>query len=127
MLRRSPPCKRWHRMAPRIRKRASGHAGLWRSCNEAFADRFAGRGFRLRVPAAVKLEARTVNGGVVAKYSRNPSRGVALESINGSVDATFVAGLAADVRCKTMNGGVYTDYEISALPAQVSVEKTSTM
>lgn len=83
--------------------------------------------FRLKVPVGTKLQARTVNGGIVAKYSRNPSQAVELETINGSVDATFVPGLAAEVTCKTMNGGVYTDYEVSPAPPRVTVEKTSTM
>ena len=81
----------------------------------------------VRVPAGVKLDARTVNGPITAKYSRAPSGDVILETVNGGVDTTFPAGFGADVHTKTMNGSVYSDFEVSPLPARVTVDQVSNM
>jgi DUF4097 and DUF4098 domain-containing protein YvlB len=83
--------------------------------------------FKLQVPASVKLDARTVNGGVLVRYDRSPSADVRLETVNGSVDTAFGPGLAADVRTRTMNGGVYSDFEVKPLPARVSVDRAEGM
>ncbi len=68
--------------------------------------------------------ARTVNGGVEVVFRENPKENSEFGSINGTIDLHFVRGLSADFRFKTFNGGVYTDFPMTSLPAQpVSAEK----
>jgi DUF4097 and DUF4098 domain-containing protein YvlB len=63
----------------------------------------------------------TVNGGVKVVYARNPAGPTSFKSVNGSLDISFRAGLNADVRMKTLNGGLYTDFDVSALPIPASL------
>jgi hypothetical protein len=64
--------------------------------------------------------ARTVNGPVLASFSRNPAAGCTFDTVNGRIEVSFLAGLAADLRFKTLNGKVYTDYDYDyrSLPPQ---------
>jgi hypothetical protein len=64
--------------------------------------------------------AHTVNGKVTAMFSANPKSGAAFETINGDLDLTFQKGLSADVRMSTMHGGMYTDYDVAALPPEAA-------
>jgi hypothetical protein len=61
--------------------------------------------------------AHTVNGPVKVRFRENPRENSSFESINGNIELTFVRGLAADFRFKNFNGGVYSDFPVSALPA----------
>ncbi|HZU31647.1 MAG TPA: hypothetical protein VFB79_11050 [Candidatus Angelobacter sp.] len=71
--------------------------------------------------------AKTVNGGVTATFRENPREKSDFGTINGNIDLYFVRGLAGDFRFKTMNGAVYSDFEMTALPAQpVSAEHRGT-
>jgi hypothetical protein len=70
------------------------------------------------VNGPVKLErvggagsARSVNGSVVASFTRNPPAGCSFETVNGRIEVTFQPGLAADLRLRTLNGEVFTDYD----------------
>ncbi len=92
--------------------------------------------FKVRIPqqaafdvrtvnGAVSLEgiagagkASTVNGGMRVVYAKNPPGPVALETVNGSVDVTLLPGLAADLRMKTLNGDMFTDFEVIPLPQE---------
>ena len=58
-----------------------------------------------------------LNGGVAVTFARNPQRSSYFGSLNGLVDVAFQPDLSADVRVKTFNGGVYTDFAVSNLPA----------
>jgi hypothetical protein len=58
----------------------------------------------------------TVNGGVKVTYARNPREATSFKSVNGSLDISFRTGLNADVKMKTMNGGLYTDFDVSSMP-----------
>jgi DUF4097 and DUF4098 domain-containing protein YvlB len=49
-------------------------------------------------------------------YARNPTAATSFRTVNGSLDISFRAGLNADVKMKTLNGGLYTDFDVSALP-----------
>ena len=60
--------------------------------------------------------ARTINGGVKASFRENPREASSFYSLNGNVDLEFNKGLGADFYFKTFNGGVYTDYALTALP-----------
>lgn len=64
--------------------------------------------------------AHTVNGRVVAVFAANPKRDTGFETVNGDIDVTFQKGLSADVRMSTMHGGMYTDYDVTALPAEAA-------
>ena len=49
-------------------------------------------------------------------FARNPKAATSFKSVNGTLDITFRGGLNADVKMKTMNGGMYTDFPVTALP-----------
>ena len=86
--------------------------------------------FKLRIPADAAFDVRTVNGKltmeriagagkattvngeVLVVYAKNPPGPAAFETINGNVDVSFPPGLSADLRMKTMNGGMYTDFDV---------------
>jgi hypothetical protein len=71
--------------------------------------------------------AKTVNGPVKVTFRENPREKSDFATINGNVDLYFVRGLAGDFRFKTMNGAVYSDFEMTSLPAQpVSSERRGT-
>jgi hypothetical protein len=68
--------------------------------------------------------ANTVNGGVNASFRENPKQASDFKTVNGCVELTFVHGLSADFRLKTFNGSVFSDFEMTSLPArQVSGEQ----
>ncbi len=70
--------------------------------------------------------AKTVNGGVKATFRENPREKSDFSTINGNIEMYFVHGLAADFRFKTMNGRVYSDFEMTSLPAHpANVERQS--
>ena len=60
---------------------------------------------------------RTINGGIHVTFAKNPGAASDFSSINGVVEVAFQPGLAANLRCKTFNGGVYTDFPVTYLPA----------
>jgi DUF4097 and DUF4098 domain-containing protein YvlB len=68
--------------------------------------------------------AKTVNGPVKVSFRENPREKSDFATINGNVELYFVRGLSGDFRFKTMNGAVYSDFDMTSLPAQpVSTEK----
>lgn len=62
-------------------------------------------------------DVHTVNGKVRVTFARNPTGATSFRSVNGTLDAAFPASLNADVRVKTFNGGIYTDFQETAMPA----------
>jgi hypothetical protein len=71
--------------------------------------------------------AKTVNGPVKVSFRENPREKSDFATINGNVELYFVRGLSGDFRFKTMNGAVYSDFEMTSLPAQpVSSERHGT-
>jgi DUF4097 and DUF4098 domain-containing protein YvlB len=58
----------------------------------------------------------TVNGPVKVTFARNPAGATSFKSVNGTLDITFRGGLNADVKMKTFNGGMYTDFPVTTLP-----------
>jgi DUF4097 and DUF4098 domain-containing protein YvlB len=67
-----------------------------------------------------KALARTVNGGVKVVFRENPRENSDFGTINGPVDLYFTHGLSADFRFKTMNGHVYSDFEMTSLPMKAA-------
>lgn len=59
--------------------------------------------------------AGTVNGSNTVSFRENPKADSAFTSVNGRIDLTFQPGLSADFGLKTLNGGMYTDFEATPL------------
>jgi hypothetical protein len=55
----------------------------------------------------------TLNGGVKASFTRNPTRATSFHSLNGSIEVHFQPGLNADMKFSTLNGGVYSDFDVT--------------
>jgi hypothetical protein len=64
--------------------------------------------------------ATTVNGPVTVSFTANPSASSVFSTVNGNVDVTFQDGLSADLKMKTFNGGLFTDFDVQALPQTVA-------
>lgn len=60
--------------------------------------------------------ARTVNGGVQARFAENPRGAASFETVNGDVDVALRRGLAADLRLRTINGDIFSEYDYRPLP-----------
>jgi DUF4097 and DUF4098 domain-containing protein YvlB len=60
--------------------------------------------------------AHTVNGPVTISFTANPKQPSSFKSVNGNVDVQFREGLSADFAMKTMNGGLFTDFDIQQMP-----------
>ena len=58
---------------------------------------------------------KTVNGPIRASFTRNPRGGCSFHTVNGPIEIQMQPGLSADLRFKTFQGGVYTDFPVSAL------------
>ena len=60
----------------------------------------------------------TVNGDVEASFVAQPGGPVDFKTVNGRVDVTFPGSLAADLHLTTMNGNLYTDFDTTPLPTR---------
>jgi len=65
--------------------------------------------------------ARTVNGPITASFTEPPRAESEFKTTNGNVAITFPPDLDADLRMKTFNGGLFTDFDLQALPQPVPV------
>jgi DUF4097 and DUF4098 domain-containing protein YvlB len=63
--------------------------------------------------------ASSVNGRVTASFLEAPRSASIFKSVNGHIVATFPAGLSADLRMKTFNGGLFTDFEVEPLVQKI--------
>lgn len=61
--------------------------------------------------------AYALNGKLRAVFRSNPKGNSFFGSLNGDVDLFFQPDLSADLRFKTFNGGVYTDFPLNPLPS----------
>ncbi|GGG03872.1 hypothetical protein GCM10011323_05850 [Pontibacter amylolyticus] len=57
------------------------------------------------------VDAKTVNGSVVAKYRENPKKQARLETLNGNVELLYRKSLSATISFSAFNGDFYTDLE----------------
>lgn len=64
-----------------------------------------------------------LNGRVKVSFRDNPRETSSFGSLNGEVRVLFQPGLSADLRFKTFNGGVFTDFPVTYLPAPAGVEE----
>ena len=76
----------------------------------------------------------SLNGGVNMVFSKNPEGRCRFGSLNGKVRIQFIDDLNADLFMKTHNGGIFTNFEVSPVPAsawperaRTKVEKSGTM
>lgn len=67
--------------------------------------------------------ASTVNGSIEATFVAPPEASAEFRTVNGRVDVTMPASLSADLRLKTMNGGLYTDFDTTPLPTRAAAER----
>ncbi len=73
-------------------------------------------------------EATTINGRVTASFLKTPREASTFKTINGDVVLEMPESFAADLRMKTFNGGLYTDFETQRLQTlNVSREKRDGM
>lgn len=62
--------------------------------------------------------AHSVNGRVIASLKRvTPQKPMAFTSLNGNVDITLPTDIKANVKLRTDNGEIYTDFDIQLKPA----------
>ncbi len=59
-----------------------------------------------------------LNGGVKVTFRENPRAESSFGSLNGEVELYFQPDLSADLRMKTFNGNIYSDFPVVALPIQ---------
>jgi hypothetical protein len=69
--------------------------------------------------------AHTVNGGVRVGFVRNPDSACSFKTVNGDVEASFRAGLSADLRLQTMHGEAYSDFASTKLPDEPVTRETA--
>jgi hypothetical protein len=60
----------------------------------------------------------TVNGKLKVTFSRNPGSRCGFKTVNGSIEVGVPDDLSADLKLKTFNGEVYTDFNVTGLPRQ---------
>ena len=53
---------------------------------------------------------------VKVSFTRNPSKPCEFRSVNGALDVYFQPSLNADLNFHTVNGGVYTDFDVTSRP-----------
>lgn len=70
--------------------------------------------------------AHTVNGRVIANLVRvTPGKPMAFTSLNGAVDVTLPETTKANLKLRTDNGSIFSDFELTGLPQPaVAVEDT---
>ena len=67
--------------------------------------------------------ARTVNGPVKVSFRQNPREASDFQTVNGAVELRFLGDLSADFRLKTLNGSIYSDFPVAALPVRAIQEE----
>jgi hypothetical protein len=66
---------------------------------------------------AGSVVAHTTNGDVKVTFtSIQPGKSMSFVTFNGDVDVTFPPGLKADLRIKTGQGEIYTDFDFALVP-----------
>lgn len=62
----------------------------------------------------------TVNGKVGVRFRKNPDSRCGFKTINGSIEVEVPGELSADLKLKTFNGEVYSDFDVTGLPHRSS-------
>ncbi|MBI3667107.1 MAG: hypothetical protein HY236_12950 [Acidobacteria bacterium] len=66
--------------------------------------------------AAGSGRAYALNGKLMVLFRKNPQSASYFGSLNGPVDLLFQPDLSADLRVKTFNGKIYSDFPVTYLP-----------
>ncbi|HTY57704.1 MAG TPA: hypothetical protein VMF59_02765 [Bacteroidota bacterium] len=61
----------------------------------------------------------TVNGNVGVRFASNPDTLCAFRTVNGSIEIQVPGELSADLRLKTFNGEVFSDFNVTGLPRRL--------
>ncbi|HEY6902521.1 MAG TPA: DUF4097 family beta strand repeat-containing protein, partial [Puia sp.] len=70
--------------------------------------------------------ANTVSGSVVVTFKTiDPNAAMAFSTLSGQVDVTFPAELKSNVKLKTDQGGIFTDFDIAVDKTAPQVKKTT--
>jgi DUF4097 and DUF4098 domain-containing protein YvlB len=64
-----------------------------------------------------------LNGDVKVTFRRNPRAESSFGSLNGQVDLFFQPDLSADLKMKTFNGEIFSDFPVSALPRTLAASE----
>lgn len=65
-------------------------------------------------------KAHTINGNLDASYLASPPEGSSYYTLNGNINVSYPANLSADLQFKTFQGAFYTDFPTAeTLPVQV--------
>jgi DUF4097 and DUF4098 domain-containing protein YvlB len=75
------------------------------------------------VDVAGSGDAVTINGRVTASFIAAPRGPSLFKSINGDIEVTMPDGLDAELRMKSFNGGLFTDFEVQPVATQVTAER----
>jgi hypothetical protein len=61
--------------------------------------------------------AHTINGNVTATIARaSPQKPMAFASLNGAIDVTLPASIKANLKLRSDNGDIHTDFDVHTLP-----------
>jgi hypothetical protein len=59
-------------------------------------------------------------------FTRNPTAESSFDTLNGPIDIYFQPSLDADISFKTLHGGVYSDFDVTTVPAVLQGEGSGT-
>jgi hypothetical protein len=62
----------------------------------------------------------TVNGNLDVRFRKNPDSRCGFRTVNGSIEVDMPEDLSADLRLKTFNGEVFSDFDVTGLPRGLS-------
>ncbi|MCD8539904.1 MAG: DUF4097 domain-containing protein [Leadbetterella sp.] len=70
--------------------------------------------------------ANTTNGGITATFDRvTPDTPMAFSTLNGKIDLSFPAAFKGNIRAKTDQGDIFSDFEIGFLKDEPKVVRTT--
>lgn len=70
--------------------------------------------------------ASTINGDIKASFDKvTPNTPMAFSTLNGKVDLSFPAALKVNIKARTDQGDIFSDFEISALKSSQKVVRKS--
>ena len=68
-------------------------------------------------------DAATVNGDVIVGFRENPGASCVFATVNGSIEVQVPGPLSADLKFKTFNGDMYSDFQVAGMPQSMSAPR----